>query len=116
MGSGMNRKEAEELASKRTYRWAVNNVVTGKGIAYRKATMIKLRELAEIADRLDNMWIPCEEKLPEADGLYLATFALIGIPKFSNVESFKNGEWEYHNGYIIAWQPLPEPWKREDDE
>lgn len=61
-------------------------------------------------------WIPCSEKLPEADGLYLATFTLIGIPKFSNVESFKNGKWEYHNGYIIAWQPLPEPWKGADDE
>ena len=53
MGSGMNRKEAEELASKRTYGWAVNNVATGKGIAYRKATMIKLHELADIADKLD---------------------------------------------------------------
>ena len=61
-------------------------------------------------------WILCEEKLPEADGLYLATFALIGIPKFSNVESFKNGKWEYHNGYIIAWQPLPEPWKGVNDD
>lgn len=61
-------------------------------------------------------WIPCSEKLPEADGLYLATFTLIGIPKFSNVESFKNGKWEYHNGYIIAWMPLPKPWKGADDE
>ena len=63
MGSGMNRKEAEELASKRTYRWAVNNIVTGKGIAYRKATMIKLRELADIADKLD-----CEQALKSTQG------------------------------------------------
>ena len=68
------------------------------------------------ADRPQGEWIPCEERLPEADGLYLATFTLIGIPKFSNVESFKNGKWEYHNGYIIAWQPLPKPWKGADDE
>ena len=67
-------------------------------------------------DRPQGEWIPCEERLPEADGLYLATFTLIGIPKFSNVESFKNGKWEYHNGYIIAWQPLPKPWKGADDE
>ena len=67
------------------------------------------------ADRPQGEWIPCEERLPEADGLYLATFTLIGIPKFSNVESFKNGKWEYHNGYIIAWQPLPKPWKGADD-
>ena len=68
------------------------------------------------ADRPQGEWIPCEERLPEADGLYLATFTLIGIPKFSNVESFKNGKWEYHNGYIIAWQPLPKPWKGADYE
>lgn len=68
------------------------------------------------ADRPQGEWIPCEERLPEADGLYLATFTLIGIPKFSNVESFKNGKWEYHNGYIIAWQPLPKPWKGANDE
>lgn len=68
------------------------------------------------ADRPQGKWIPCEERLPEADGLYLATFTLIGIPKFSNVESFKNGKWEYHNGYIIAWQPLPKPWKGANDE
>ena len=53
MGSGMNLEEAKELASKRSYSWAVENIITGKGIKYRKATMIKLRELAEIADRLD---------------------------------------------------------------
>ena len=70
---------------------------------------MKMRKLSS-ADRPQGEWIPCEERLPEADGFYLATFTLIGIPKFSNVESFKNGKWEYHNGYIIAWQPLPKPW------
>jgi hypothetical protein len=57
MSSGMNTEQARELASKRTYRWAVDNIVTGKGIKYKKATMIKLRELAEIADMLDNQHI-----------------------------------------------------------
>lgn len=58
MGSGMNLEQAKELASKRTYRWAVENIVTGKGIKYRKATMIKLRELARIADELDCNDVP----------------------------------------------------------
>ena len=82
--------------------------------AFEKGFRIGVKKGAS-TNRPQGEWIPCEERLPEADGLYLATFTLIGIPKFSNVESFKNGKWEYHNGYIIAWQPLPKPWKGADD-
>ena len=53
MGSGMNTEQAKEYAKTMTYSEAVSNVRYSKGIKYRKATMIKLRELAEIADRLD---------------------------------------------------------------
>lgn len=52
MSSGMNRAQAEEYAKTMTYKQAISNIWTGKGIMYRKATMIKLHELAEIADRL----------------------------------------------------------------
>ena len=53
MSSGMNTEQAKEYAKTMTYRQAISNVGSGKFIKYRKATMIKLRELAEIADRLD---------------------------------------------------------------
>ncbi len=48
----MNLEQAKEYAKRMTYREAVANVKTSKGIKYRKATMIKLRELAEIANRI----------------------------------------------------------------
>lgn len=90
------------------------------GTSYMATLLMKSADAIEIlSEKIRNQkqeWIPCEERLPEVDGLYLATFTLIGIPKFTNVERFKNGKWECHNGYIIAWQPLPEPWKREDNE
>ena len=53
MSSGMNTEQAKEYAKTMTYSEAVHNVSYGKCIKYRKATMIKLRELAEIADLLD---------------------------------------------------------------
>ena len=53
MSSGMNTEQAKEYAKTMTYSEAVSNVRYSKGIKYRKATMIKLRELAEIADSLD---------------------------------------------------------------
>ena len=52
MSSGMNLEEAKEYAETMSYRKAINNIRYAKGIAYKKATWIKLRELAEIADRL----------------------------------------------------------------
>ena len=58
MGSGMNLEQAKEYAKTMTYSEAVSNVRYSKGIKYRKATMIKLRELAEIADRLDTADTP----------------------------------------------------------
>ena len=68
MSSRMNRTQAEEYAKTMTYKQAISNIRTGKGIVYRKATMIKLNELAEIADRLV-MCKDCEYAVgPSFDG------------------------------------------------
>ena len=53
MSSGMNTEQAKEYAKTMTYTGAVRNVMYAKGIHYKKATKIKLRELAAIADALD---------------------------------------------------------------
>lgn len=58
MSSGMNTEQAKEYAKTMTYKQAINNVTTGKGIKYRKATMIKLHELAEWADRINGIALP----------------------------------------------------------
>ena len=58
MSSGMNHEEAKEYAKNMTYRQAINNVTTSKGIKYSKATMIKLHELAEWADRINGIALP----------------------------------------------------------
>lgn len=58
MSSGMNTEQAKTYAKTMTYRQAISNCYHAKGIMFRKATMIKLRELAEIADRLDKADIP----------------------------------------------------------
>lgn len=57
MSSGMNVEQAKEYAKTMTYKQAVSNCFHARGIMYRKATTIKLRELAEIADRL----VTCRE-------------------------------------------------------
>ena len=58
MSSGMNLEQAREYAKTMTYMQAVANITYAKGIKYRKATIIKLCELAKIADKLDTMYYP----------------------------------------------------------
>ena len=60
-------------------------------------------------------WIPCSERLPEKDGKYLVTHR-----KFGKLEAtwniFYGGDhdsWLW-NDEIIAWMPLPDPWRGEE--
>lgn len=61
MSSGMNTEQAKAYAKTMTYRQAVSNCYHAKGIMFRKATMIKLRELAEIADSFNKADTPQTE-------------------------------------------------------
>lgn len=49
----MNTEQAKEYAKTMTYSEAIMNLQFAKGIQYKKATRIKLLELARIADLLD---------------------------------------------------------------
>lgn len=61
-------------------------------------------------------WIPVEEKLPGYDGLYLVC---LDDGYISSVEYMtgRNGkrDWDLwsDNGEVIAWMPLPEPYRAE---
>ena len=63
-------------------------------------------------------WIPCSERLPEEFGEYLVTKKAIGW----NCEEYNSNDIAYfdNEGFhkadkVIAWMPLPEPWKGEED-
>ena len=116
MSSGMNVEQAKEYAKTMTYKQAVSNIGSGKFIKYRKATMIKLRELAEIADRLDDLWVPCEQRLPSSDDSYLVTWKWINetYDDFEvGIDEYRRGEWvETPRNYkVIAWRPKPSSYK-----
>lgn len=55
-------------------------------------------------------WIPVTERLPEKDGDYLVTFALLNI-QVVEVCAYQRGEWD-KGAYdaVLAWMPLPEPY------
>lgn len=75
----------------------------------------------------DAEWIPCSERLPSEDGCYLVCMAW----EYENVEVLKWADgWNCYRDYdgkvdreheidgadIIAWMPLPEPYKGGDAE
>lgn len=78
-------------------------------------------------------WIPCSERLPKQDkllqdylvtfeyyryGIYHRMFKTIGIGTFDRLNqkfTFINGQTGWRDLKVLAWQPLPEPWKGETE-
>ena len=54
-------------------------------------------------------WIPCSERLPDQNGKYL----VVGRQKAINILKFDGGRW-YGKWGVVAWMPLPEPYKGEN--
>lgn len=53
MSSGMNTEQAKEIAKQMTYRDAVINALQGRCVPFKKATLIKLKELLEIVENME---------------------------------------------------------------
>mgnify|MGYP000017179255 FL=1 len=79
-------------------------------------------------DEKENGWIPVSERLPEEDGRYLVTFkygikvcmvgygsckrTVLGYPIGHGWYSLEEAQY-YAEDSIIAWMPLPEPYKED---
>lgn len=61
MSSGMNTEQAKEIAKQMTYRDAVFNALRGRCVPFKKATRIKLTELLEIVENMENEKIQKEQ-------------------------------------------------------
>ena len=55
-------------------------------------------------------WIPCSERLPDQNGKYL----VVGRQKAINILKFDGGGW-YGKWGVVAWMPLPEPYREETE-
>lgn len=105
----------------------------GAEVALTEAMLI----VQEVAEEYNCGWIPCSERLPEESGYYLVTYHDWSdgnfLPKYDDTyvrrlhyqisEHFVG--WNYLKNVddraendchkeVIAWQPLPEPYKERD--
>nr|DAT70264.1 MAG TPA: Protein of unknown function (DUF551) [Caudoviricetes sp.] len=62
-------------------------------------------------------WIPCSERLPDPDTYVLVTYkdfddSVIGVDRYDQ----DIHDWFCFEEGVIAWQPLPEPYREESAE
>lgn len=64
-------------------------------------------------------WIPCSEREPKGQGYYICTCKDGSKYKRATVVKWSNG-WKLTGSrtywVVVAWMPLPEPWKGADDD
>ena len=71
-----------------------------------KTTIDACKGAIELLERI--RWIPVSERLPEEEGLYL-----VYTEEQPFVCSFEDGE--FFIDEVLAWMPLPEPYKAESE-
>lgn len=89
----------------------------------------EMRDLVEFLSRMPK-WIPVSERLPESSGVYIVSrwftdgFEEViltdacyfdGTSTWHNDNRINHGR-EYVDKKIVAWMPLPEPYKEEGKE
>ncbi len=82
--------------------------------SYEQAKILeKIKENYALFRATANKWIPVGERLPEEDGEYLATiYDMDENHEYMDIAEFEDGKWQYKNFIkVLAWMPLPEPYK-----
>lgn len=74
-------------------------------------------EMTKPLDEEIRTWIPCSERLPKKFGVYLVTTEEGKVFEYDyNILTVHLKKWSFCRKEIVAWMPLPDPYKKEGDE
>lgn len=112
----MTREEAIDILKNTIVRFGRTN---GK-VAYVEALQMAIKALEE------PQWIPCSERLPNANGIYIVTRRISDGFEYRNITDacYFDGSNTWHDDTrinherkyladVVAWMQMPEPWKGE---
>ena len=114
------RERLQELCEQTYYNSVNGNRDEGiRNNAYHNAIDI----INQVEDEYNNGWIPCSERLPEDEGVYIVTIEdECGSVRYCKVAFFslyhpKHRWWDVECEYVYFgdvtyWMPLPKPYKK----
>ena len=75
-------------------------------------------EAMKIADTVPTQmkWIPCSERLPEEMGTYMTTIDYGEHGLVTGQRYYYGRGLKWNDECVIAWMPLPEPYKAESED
>ena len=77
-----------------------------------KETQRIIELVNEVAEKYNNGWIPCSERLPEQNVPVLTCDKDRWMSVNINMP-YKGAKNDFECGYYLAWQPLPQPYREQ---
>lgn len=88
-------------------------------LLYRNRKLYAELAIAALEEQQRRRWVPVAERLPEKN----STYHLVTTKRSPRIEMawYLDGNWSWNNSDVrmddvVAWQPLPEPYRPEDTE
>lgn len=91
--------------------------ILSKNSIFEKITNAEDKNIFDIINDLpkEDKWIPCEERFPENNTNVIVCFSYGTVTELTYLgNGIFQGIYEYSKKVIIAWQPLPEPYKESE--
>lgn len=87
-------------------------------LCYEQGNMGEQKEALDMAIKSlesQQKWIPVSERLPKETGIYMTTidYGKLGL---ATGQRFYHGSLGWEDDCVIAWMPLPQPYKAESEE
>ena len=85
-------------------------------LAFLSEVKLTIDNAPTVEERPQGEWIPVSERLPEEYGTYLVTDEYGDVFEYDYSRlMISDGKWSYCRREIVAWMPLPKPYKMEAD-